>query len=192
MYILFPENISLFPLISWFVLYLILQAFPNQNATYIKMKTITKYLVGSSCGIVAKCVGQSTCTKVKCGLLLILYQSHGHLIPDKIKQEFFQALAMSVLLYGCTIWTKKKSKYELGGCFKQIPEAALYKTAVLWPLTSHFTNYCRKMSTCWALLKKRWTHKQCSLMDSDRWTHLMLANQQKFTFVNCVQTLGAI
>ena len=30
--ILFPENISLFPLISWFVLYLIAQAFTNQNA----------------------------------------------------------------------------------------------------------------------------------------------------------------
>ena len=29
LYILFPENISLFPLISWFVLYLILQAFTN-------------------------------------------------------------------------------------------------------------------------------------------------------------------
>ena len=29
----FPENISLFPLISWFVLYSILQAFTNQNAT---------------------------------------------------------------------------------------------------------------------------------------------------------------
>ena len=33
LYILFPENISLFPLISWFVLYLILQAFTSQNAT---------------------------------------------------------------------------------------------------------------------------------------------------------------
>ena len=30
---IFPENISLFPLISWFTLYLILQAFTNQNAT---------------------------------------------------------------------------------------------------------------------------------------------------------------
>ena len=29
LYILFPENISLFPLISWFVLFLILQAFTN-------------------------------------------------------------------------------------------------------------------------------------------------------------------
>ena len=33
LYILFPENITLFPHISWFVLYLILQAFTNQNAT---------------------------------------------------------------------------------------------------------------------------------------------------------------
>ena len=29
LYILFPQNISLFPLISWFVVYLILQAFTN-------------------------------------------------------------------------------------------------------------------------------------------------------------------
>ena len=33
LHILFPENISLFPLISWFILYLILQAFTNQKAT---------------------------------------------------------------------------------------------------------------------------------------------------------------
>ena len=33
LFILFPGNISLFPLISWFVLYLILQAFTNQKAT---------------------------------------------------------------------------------------------------------------------------------------------------------------
>ena len=36
MYILLSENISLFPFISWFVLYLILQAFTNQNATITK------------------------------------------------------------------------------------------------------------------------------------------------------------
>ena len=34
LYILFPENITLSPHISWFVLYLILQAFTNQNATH--------------------------------------------------------------------------------------------------------------------------------------------------------------
>ena len=40
---IFPENIYLFPLILWFVLYLILQAFTNQNATiyiYIYIKKI--------------------------------------------------------------------------------------------------------------------------------------------------------
>ena len=31
-----------------------------------------------------------------------------NLIPDKIKGKFFQAVAMSVLLYGCTIWTLMK------------------------------------------------------------------------------------
>ena len=37
-YILFPENIPLFPLISWFVIYLILQAFTNQSATVSEIK----------------------------------------------------------------------------------------------------------------------------------------------------------
>ena len=41
LYILFPKNISLFPLISWFVIYLILQAFTNQNATLSADKEIT-------------------------------------------------------------------------------------------------------------------------------------------------------
>ena len=41
MYILFPENIYLFPLISWFILYLILQAFANQNATRTNEQTRT-------------------------------------------------------------------------------------------------------------------------------------------------------
>ena len=40
-YTFFPENISLFPLISWFVLYLILQAFTNQNATDSNIEMIT-------------------------------------------------------------------------------------------------------------------------------------------------------
>ena len=45
LYILFPENISLFPLISWFVLYLILQASTNQNATKGKENNLKRKLI---------------------------------------------------------------------------------------------------------------------------------------------------
>ena len=30
-------------------------------------------------------------------------------LSDEIKQEFFLAIAMSVLLYSCTTWTPKKN-----------------------------------------------------------------------------------
>ena len=40
-----------------------------------------------------------------------------------------------------------------GCCFKQILKAALHKTVVVWPLTSHLTSYQSKTSkTWWALL----------------------------------------
>ena len=45
---------------------------------------------------------------VKYGLLSKGYQPYENLISDKIKQEFFQAVAMSVLLYGCTTWILTK------------------------------------------------------------------------------------
>ena len=50
LYILFPENISLFPLISWFVLYVILQAFTNQHATfsYHKVRKKNKFWLQQS------------------------------------------------------------------------------------------------------------------------------------------------
>ena len=52
LYLFFPENVSLFPLISWFVLYLILQAFTNQNAAvWIHLfSTITRLWVYSGEG----------------------------------------------------------------------------------------------------------------------------------------------
>ena len=49
---------------------------------------------------------KSTYTERKRGILLSCYMSYGTLIPtDKIKRDFFQAVAVSTLLYGCTTWT---------------------------------------------------------------------------------------
>ena len=41
-------------------------------------------------------------------LLLTDYRPHGNLISDKVEQEFFQTVAVSILLYGCTLWTPTK------------------------------------------------------------------------------------
>ena len=68
---------------------------------------------------------------------------------DETKLEFFKAVAMSVLLRGCTTETftkplEKKARWGLykdaADCFEQILEVAFYKTAAVWLLTSHLTS----------------------------------------------------
>ena len=54
-------------------------------------------------------------------------------------QEFFQAVTVSVLLFGCTPWTLAKysekileRKYkDAAWCFEQVLEAVLYNVAAL-------------------------------------------------------------
>ena len=47
-------------------------------------------------------------------------------LPDKIKLKFFQAVAVSVLLYSCTTWTLRKHlEKNLGeNCFELVLEVA--------------------------------------------------------------------
>ena len=56
-------------------------------------------------------------------------------LSDKIKQEIFQTVSMSALLYGCTTGTLMKcleKKIETTqGCFKQILETAPHKTTLI-------------------------------------------------------------
>ena len=37
------------------------------------------------------------------------YKPYGNLIADKRKQEFFQAIAVSLILYGCTTWNNENA-----------------------------------------------------------------------------------
>ena len=57
--------------------------------------------------------------------LLIIWKSD---LSDKINWDFFQALAVSVLLYECTPWTLTKSiEKKLDGNFTRILYAVLNK-----------------------------------------------------------------
>ena len=47
----------------------------------------------------------SICASWRCGLLSIIWKSD---LFDKIKQDFFQAAVVSILLCGCTTWTPTK------------------------------------------------------------------------------------
>ena len=79
---------------------------------------------------------------------------HKSNLSYKVKQELFQDVVVSVLLYSCTIWTlKKRLEKKLDGdyarvlcCFESILEAAPYKTTTVRPLTSNFKNHPSKMN----------------------------------------------
>ena len=82
--------------------------------------------------------------------LTIIWKSY---FSDKIKREFFRAVAVSVLLNGCTVWTlPKRLDNKLDGNYtrilravlKKVLEAALYKRVAVWPLTSNLTNHSSK------------------------------------------------
>ena len=98
-------------------------------------------------------------------------------LSDKIKWDFFQAVAVSILLYGCTtLMLKKKMLREktwwklfknATRCFELILEAKPYKTEAVRPLTSHLKNHPSKVNkTCRTLLEKQGqTHKRYSSSD---------------------------
>ena len=110
---------------------------------------------------------------------------------DKIRRELLQAVTVSVLLYGCITWTpEERARWEVHKsaiwCFEQTLGTAPYKTAVIWSLASHLTNYPSKTSKeWWALLEKKGrNHKQRSFLGT--WISLyLLTNKDLHTSVLC-------
>ena len=75
-------------------------------------------------------------------------ENYAH-VADKIKRSFFQAAVVSILLYGCTIWTltkrmeKKARRQRYKNAVSNIElvmEAAPHKAAAVRPLTTHHEN----------------------------------------------------
>ena len=69
----------------------------------------------------------------------------------KIKQNFFQAVEVSVLLYGCTIWTQmkhrenaKREQHKNATCNFKHPGSTTHKTAAVQPLALHLKNHPSK------------------------------------------------
>ena len=71
-------------------------------------------------------------------------------LSDKIKRSFFQAAVVSILLYGCTIWTlTKRIEKELNGNYTRMLRVILnkswrkhpHKAPTIRPPTSHHENY---------------------------------------------------
>ena len=85
-----------------------------------------------------------------------------------------------------TLWELHK---DAACCFEQILEAALHKTAVVWPFTSYLTNYQSEMSTAKEIKTKSWVTFSYGLLHMDT---SILSEQQKLTFISSVWTLGAV
>ena len=78
-------------------------------------------------------------------------------VIDDMEREFFQAVTVSILLYGCTIWTLpirlKKKPDKNNTNVKQILKVALCKTVAVGPLASYLIKHPSKTSnTCWPLI----------------------------------------
>ena len=67
-----------------------------------------------------------------------------------MKRSFFQAVIVSILLYGCTTWTLSKKYGEkawrqlrknAASNIEQVLEATLHKVAAVRPPTIHHENY---------------------------------------------------
>ena len=67
-------------------------------------------------------------------------------LTDKMKCSFFQAVAISILLYGCTTWTlTKQLEKKLDSNYTRMLQAILnkswqqhpHKTPTIWPPASH-------------------------------------------------------
>ena len=92
-------------------------------------------------------------------------------LPNKITLDFFRAVAVSILLYGCTTWTlKKHMEKKLDGNYTRMLRISLNKswkqhpheTTAVRLLASHLTNHPSKTNkTCRKLLEKQGrTHKR--------------------------------
>ena len=63
-------------------------------------------------------------------------------LTNKMKHSLFQAVVMSILLYGCTTWmlTKRMEK-KLDGNYTRMLQATPHKEPAVRPPTSHHENY---------------------------------------------------
>ena len=71
-------------------------------------------------------------------------------LTDKMKRSFFQAAVVSILLYGCTTWTLKKTAGEearrqlhknAASNLEQVLAATPHKTPTVRPPASYHENY---------------------------------------------------
>ena len=126
------------------------------------------------------------------GRLSIIWKSD---LSNEIRWDFFQAVVVSVLLYGCTTWTLTKCiEKKLDGNCTRMLRAILNKSWKQQPtkqqLYSHLPPISSKTNkTCRTLLEKQGqTHEWCSPTDLFTWTCQCWLTSKNLTYNSSVQT----
>ena len=101
---------------------------------------------------------------------------------ERIKWEYFRALAVSILLYGCTSYTvRKQLEKKLNGNYTMMLRTVMNKSGKQYPTKQQLYGYLLPISQTIRARRtylhhhcegsKDKTHKQRSLMESYTWTH---------------------
>ena len=99
--------------------------FSTRDGTSLNLEDKFNYL-GSSVSSTEKDI-DTRLTKARTAIdrLSIIWKSD---LTDKMKRSFFQAVVVSILLYGCTTWTLTKRLEKLDGNYKRMLRAILNKS----------------------------------------------------------------
>ena len=109
--------------------------------------------------------------------MLTGWQPYGNLISDKIKWEFFQAVAMSVLLYGCSTWTLTKClEKNLDGNYTRMLNSVLNNSwkqhTTKLQLYGNLPAIPKTIQVRWARYAVHcWRSKEELISDIFLWTH---------------------
>ena len=132
---------------TWYMCYNQTGDISTQDGTSLKL--VDKFIYrGSSVSSTEKDI-DTRLTKVWTAIdrLSIIWKSD---LTDKMKNSFFQAAVVSILLYGCTTWTlTKRLKKKLHGNYTRMLRAILnksrrqhpHKAPTIRPPAPHYENY---------------------------------------------------
>ena len=111
------------------------------------LKLVDKFTyLGSSVSSTKKDIGTRLTKALRAIIRLSIIRKSD--LTDKMKRSFFQAAVVSILLYGCTIWTLTKLLEKKLDCnytrmllVEQVLAATPHRTPTIRPPASHHENY---------------------------------------------------
>ena len=117
-------------------------------------------------------------------------------LSGKIEWDFFQVVAVSILMYGCTPWTQIKMEKKLDWNYTRMLHPVLNKSWKQHSMASYFWSHKRsKLDEQHILRTAGEVRANSKVMFSYGLLHIdvpVLANQQRLKYTSYVQTLDAV